>query len=94
MTWLYTLLEPDAAGNRLAMFIAGLRVFGGLGFLLLGIFLATQGANLEATLSVVAILAWFAASTEAMNFVLERYSERPPPIRVRSRASPPVPPGS
>ena len=74
MTWLYTLLEPDAAGNRLAMFIAGLRVFGGLGFLLLGVFLATQGANLEATLSVVAVLAWFAASTEAMNFVLERYS--------------------
>ena len=74
MTWLYTLLEPDAAGNRLAMFIAGLRVFGGLGFLLLGVFLATQGANFEATLSVVAILAWFAASTEAMNFVLERYS--------------------
>jgi hypothetical protein len=56
------------------MFIAGLRVFGGLGFLLLGIFLATQGAHLEATLSVVAVVAWFAASTEAMNFVLERYS--------------------
>ena len=74
MTWLYTLLEPDAVGNRLAMFIAGLRVFGGLGFLFLGIFLAMQGANLEATLSVVAVVAWFAASTEAMNFVLERYS--------------------
>ena len=74
MTWLYTLLEPDAVGNRLAMLIAGLRVFGGLGLLLLGIFLATQGANLEATLSVVAVVAWFAASTEAMNFVLERYS--------------------
>ena len=74
MTWLYTLLEPDAVGNRLAMFIAGLRIFGGLGFLLLGIFLATQGENLEATLSVVAVVAWFAASTEAMNFVLERYS--------------------
>ena len=56
------------------MFIAGLRVFGGLGLLLLGIFLATQGANFEATLSVVAVVAWFAASTEAMNFVLERYS--------------------
>jgi hypothetical protein len=74
VTWLYTLIEPDAVGNRPAMFIAGLRVFGGLGLLLLGIFLATQGANLEATLSVVAVVAWFAASTEAMNFVLERYS--------------------
>ena len=74
MTWLYTLLEPDAVGNRIAMFIAGLRVFGGLGFLLLGIFLATQGGIFEATLSVVAVVAWFAASTEAMNFVLERYS--------------------
>jgi hypothetical protein len=51
VTWLHTLLEPDAAGNRLAMFIAGLRVFGGLSFLLLGIFLVTQGAHLEATLS-------------------------------------------
>ena len=29
---------------------------------------------LEATLSVVAVVAWFAASTEAINFVLERYS--------------------
>ena len=74
MTWLYTLLEPDAVVNRLAMFIAGLRIFGGLGLLLLGIFLAAHGANLEATLSVVAVVAWFAASTEAMNFVLERYS--------------------
>ena len=37
------------------MFIAGLRVFGGLGLLLLGIFLAAHGANLEATLSVVAV---------------------------------------
>ena len=74
MTWLYTLLEPDAAGNRLAMFIAGLRVAGGLGFVLLGIFLVIQGAHLEATLSVVAVVAWFAASTEAMNFVLERHS--------------------
>ena len=74
MTWHYTLLEPDAAGNRLAMFIAGLRVAGGLGFVLLGIFLVSQGAHLEATLSVVAVVAWFAASTEAKNFVLERYS--------------------
>jgi hypothetical protein len=56
------------------MFIAGLRVLGGLGLLLLGIFLVTQGAHLEATLSAVAVVAWFAASTEAMNFVLERYS--------------------
>jgi hypothetical protein len=74
VTWLYTLLEPDAAGNRPAMFIAVLRVFGGLSFLFLGIFLFTQGAHLEATLSAVAVLAWIAASTETMNFVLERYS--------------------
>jgi hypothetical protein len=56
------------------MFIAVLRVFGGLSFLFLGIFLFTQGAHLEATLSAVAVLAWIAASTETMNFVLERYS--------------------
>jgi hypothetical protein len=74
VTWLYSLLEPDAVGNRLAMLIAGLRVFGGMGFLLLGIFFAAQGAHLEASLSLVAVVAWFAASTEAMNFVLERYS--------------------
>jgi hypothetical protein len=74
VTWLSTLLEPDVIGNRPAMFIAGLRVLGCLGFLLLGIYLVTLGAQLEATLSLVALVAWFAASTEAMNLVLERYS--------------------
>jgi hypothetical protein len=44
-----------------------------------------QDAYLEATLSVVTILAWIAATTEAMDLVLERYSWRlngptPPPL--------------
>ena len=74
MTWLYTLLEPDAVGSRLAMFIAGLRVFGGLGFLLLGVFLATQGARSRSDLIGASGRGLVEASTEAINFVLERYS--------------------
>jgi hypothetical protein len=74
MTWLNTLLEPTSAGNRLALVIAALRVIGGLGFVLLGMYFVFQDAYLEATLSVVTILAWVAATTEAMDLVLERYS--------------------
>ena len=73
MTWLYALLEPTAIGNRLALLIAGLRAIGGLGFVFLAMFFVTQGAYIEATLSVAAILAWVAATTQAIDFVLERY---------------------
>jgi hypothetical protein len=74
MTWLYTFLDSTSAGNRLALLIAGLRVIGILGFSLLGGYYVIQDAYLEATLSVVTILAWIAATTEAMDLVLERYS--------------------
>jgi hypothetical protein len=74
MTWLYTLLETDTTGNRLALVIAALRVVGGLGFVLLSIYFVTQDAYLETTLSVLTLLAWVAATTEAMELVLERYS--------------------
>jgi hypothetical protein len=74
MTWLCSLLEPTAIGNRLALLIAGLRATGGLFFVFLSIYFAIQGGFIEATLSVVAILAWVAATTEAMDLVLERLS--------------------
>ncbi len=83
--WLYTVLDSTSAGNRLALLIAGLRVIGFLGFAVLGGYYVIQDAYLEATLSVVTILAWIAATTEAMDWVLERYSWRlngptPPPL--------------
>jgi hypothetical protein len=74
MTWLYVLLEPASPGNRLALLIAGLRVIGILGFALLTGYFVVQDAYLEATISVVTVLAWIAATTEAMDLVLERYS--------------------
>jgi hypothetical protein len=72
MTWLHTFLDSTSAGNRLALLVAGLRVIGILGFALLGGYYVIQDAYLEATLSVVTILAWIAATTEAMDLVLER----------------------
>jgi hypothetical protein len=74
MTWLYVLLEPAAPGNRLALLIAGLRIIGILGFALLTGYFVIQDFYLEATISVVTVLAWIAATTEAMDLVLERYS--------------------
>jgi hypothetical protein len=74
MIWLYTLLEHAPPADRLARIIAGLRVIGGLGLVLLGMYFVIQDAYLEATLSVVTILGWVAATTEAMNLVLEQYS--------------------
>jgi hypothetical protein len=49
-------------------------VIGILGFVLLGGYFIIQDAYLETTLSVVTTLAWIAATTEAMDLVLERYS--------------------
>ena len=74
MTWLYELLEPASPRNRLALLIAGLRVIGILGFALLSGYFVIQDFYLEATISVVTVLAWIAATTEAMDLVLERYS--------------------
>ena len=73
MTWVYTVLEYVPSADRLTRIIAGMRVIGGLGFVLLGIYFVLQDACLEATLTVVITLAWVAATTEAMNLLLERY---------------------
>jgi hypothetical protein len=73
MTWLYTLVEYAPSADRLARIIGGMRVGGGLCIVLLGIYFVIQDACLEATLAVVMILAWVAATTEAMNLLLERY---------------------
>ena len=73
MTWLYVLLEPASPENRLAMLIAGLRVIGIFGFALLSGYFVIQNSYLEATISVVTVLAWIAATTEAMDLALERY---------------------
>jgi hypothetical protein len=40
---------------------------------LLGIYFVIQDACLEATLTIVMTLAWVAATTEAMNLLLERH---------------------
>jgi hypothetical protein len=45
-----------------------------LGFALLSGYFVTQDAYLESTISILTVLAWIAATTEAMDFVLERYS--------------------
>jgi hypothetical protein len=90
MIWFYTLTVPS--GNRLALFIAGLRVIGIFGIVLLGGYFIIQDAYLETTLSVLTILAWIAATTEAMDFVLERYSYTAP-NPPRPHVSPQEPPG-
>jgi len=74
MTWLFELLEPASPGNRLALIIAGLRIIGILCFALLTGYFVIQDSYLEATISIVTVLAWIAATTEAMDLVLERYS--------------------
>jgi hypothetical protein len=62
-----------------------MRVIGGLGFVLLGIYFVIQDACLEATLTIVITLAWVAATTEAMNLLLERYWLVAPDYAVRER---------
>src|SRR3982074_3055676 len=37
-------------------------------------YFVTQDAYLESTISILTVLAWIAATTEAMDLVLERYS--------------------
>jgi hypothetical protein len=45
-----------------------------LGFALLSGYFVTQDAYLESTISILTVLAWIAATTEAMDLVRERYS--------------------
>jgi hypothetical protein len=74
MLWIHSLLGTTSTKNRLALLIAGLRWVGILGFALLSGYFVTQDAYLESTISILTVLAWIAATTEAMDLVLERYS--------------------
>jgi hypothetical protein len=56
------------------LLIAGLRWIGIFGFALLSGYFVTQDAYLESTISILTVLAWIAATTEALDLVLERYS--------------------
>ena len=58
----------------LALLIAALRWIGILVFALLSGYFVTQDAYLESTISILTVLAWIAATTEALDLVLERYS--------------------
>jgi hypothetical protein len=72
MIWIYSALRSTK--NRLALLIAGLRWIGIFGFALLSGYFVTQDAYLESTISILTVLAWIAATTEALDLVLERYS--------------------
>jgi hypothetical protein len=74
MIWLYSVLRTTSTKNRLALLIGGLRWIGILVFALLSGYFVAQGAYLESTISILTVLAWIAATTEALGLVLERYS--------------------
>ena len=74
MIWLYSVLRTTSTKNRLALLIGGLRWIGILVFALLSGYFVTQDAYLESTISILTVLAWIAATTEALGLVLERYS--------------------
>ena len=74
MIWLYSVLRTTSTKNRLALLIGGLRWIGILVFALLSGYFVAQGAYLESTISILTVLAWIAATTEALDLVLERYS--------------------
>ena len=74
MIWIYSALRATSTKNRLALLVAGLRWIGILFFALLSGYFVTQDAYLESTISILTVLAWTAATTEAMDLVLERYS--------------------
>jgi len=74
MIWLYSVLRTTSTKNRLALLIGGLRWIGILVFALLSGYFVTQDAYLESTISILTVLAWIAATTEALDLVLERYS--------------------
>jgi hypothetical protein len=67
-------LNDSGQTARLALLIAGLRWIGILVFALLSGYFVTQDAYLESTISILTFLAWIAATTEALDLVLERYS--------------------
>ena len=73
MIWLYS-VRATPTKNHLALLIARLRWIGILGFALLSGYFVTQDAYLESTISILTVLAWIAATTEALDLVLERYS--------------------
>ena len=73
MIWIYSVLRTTSIKNRLAVLIAGLRWIGILVFALLSGYFVTQDAYLESTISILTVLAWIAATTEALDLVLERY---------------------
>jgi hypothetical protein len=75
MIWIYSALRATSTKNRLALLIAGLRWIGIFGFALLSGYFVTQDAYLESTISILTVLAWIAATTEALDLVLERYSK-------------------
>jgi hypothetical protein len=74
MIWIYSVLRTTSTKNRLLLLIAGLRWIGILFFVLLSGYFVTQDAYLESTISIPTVLAWIAATTEALDLVLERYS--------------------
>jgi hypothetical protein len=74
MIWIYSVLRTTSTKNRLALLIAGLRWIGILVFALLSGYFVSQDAYLESTISILTVLAWIAATTEALDLVLERYS--------------------
>jgi hypothetical protein len=74
MIWVYSVLRTTSTKNRLPLLIAGLRWVGIVFFVLLSGYFVAQDAYLESTISILTVLAWIAATTEALDLVLERYS--------------------
>jgi hypothetical protein len=74
MIWIYSVLRTTSTKNRLTLLIAGLRWVGIVFFVLLNGYFVAQDAYLESTISILTVLAWIAATTEALDLVLERYS--------------------
>jgi hypothetical protein len=74
MIWIYSVLRTTSTKNRLTLLIAGLRWVGIVFFVLLSGYFVAQDAYLESTISILTVLAWIAATTEALDLVLKRYS--------------------
>jgi hypothetical protein len=74
MIWVYSVLRTTSTKNRITLLIAGLRWVGIVFFVLLSGYFVAQDAYLESTISILTVLAWIAATTEALDLVLERYS--------------------
>ena len=74
MIWIYSVLRTTSTKSRLALLIAALRWIGILVFALLSGYFVTQDAYLVSTISILTVFAWIAATTEALDLVLERYS--------------------